>query len=209
MHIIEELEGLIGWVIKQILLVVGLLIAGAATPAILIVLPQLLLITSPNSDFLGLAITFIWAAPVAVAIWMMALCHAHSIRLWVRRDQSQDWQKDHGGWMRTNMKSTRYMFLGLFGSFVCEMLLLLSFKFVSYSSFSGVARYSLWFALFPFAAFAPVLLLLYKRRNYNEPLRLKADDPQWLAYLETLRVEEAAQAARKSDDDFLKGMGIA
>jgi hypothetical protein len=209
MHIIQELEGLIGWVIKQILIVAGLIFAAAAAPVILIVLPQLLLITSPKSDFQSLVLIFIWTTPVAVSLWMAFLCHIHSIRLWVRRGQSPEWFKAHGGFVRVNIRSTGYMFLGLFGSFVCEMLLLLSFKYIPYGSFSGAARYSLWFALFPFAAFTPVLLLLFKRGNYSEPLRLKADDPQWLAYLEVLRAEEAAKAVRKSDDNFLKGMGIA
>src|SRR5579863_7066536 len=109
MHIIQELEGLIGWVIEQILLVVGVVLAAAAAPVILLVLPQLLLITSPKSDFLELTLIFIWTTPVAVALWMMALCHAHSIRLWMRRgNDSTGWSKEHGGFMRTNVKSTGY-----------------------------------------------------------------------------------------------------
>jgi len=37
-------------------------------------------------------------------------------------------------------------------------------------SFDGASAFMVWFAVFPFAAFAPVLVLLYKRRNYTEAM---------------------------------------
>ena len=207
MHIIQEIQQAIQWVVKQVLLIAGLFLVAAIAPIILAVLPQVLIIRNPQGDFSGLAQLFIWATPVSVAIWMAVLCHWHSIQLWRRQGKRAEWREAHGGFIHVQLVSTGYMFLGLFGSIVCEMLFIAAFKQVPYGMF-GVPRFSLWFALFPFVAFAPVIFLLYKRRNYDEPLRLKADDPVWLAYLETLRVKAKEQAIRTDDDNSLKNMGI-
>jgi len=89
-----------------------------------------------------------------------------------------EWRDAHGGLIRTNLKSTGFMMLGFFGAYACEAMFLIAFnKAVSFMALTTTERYRLVFALFPFAAFAPVILLLIKRRNYSE---VPPDMENWL-----------------------------
>ncbi len=90
-------------------------------PAILVVLPLVLIFDNPSGDFSG-----------------------------------------------TVAKATFYMFGGLVASFFFEMLFLSLFRFAPYSLFSSASRFALWFVLFPFATFAPVILLWLRRRWRRE-----------------------------------------
>lgn len=180
--IVGTIRELVKGVLKQILLIAGLALAAAIAPVILVVIPQVLIIQNPHGDFRWLEQLFFWATPLMVALWMMALCHFHGIRQWQRAGKLSTYSEDHGGFWLTNLKSTGFLVLGFFGSFVCEALFSKAFKYVvpfvpvhyygppePYNVFSSLAiRHSLWFALFPFAAFAPVIWLLIKRRNYFE-----------------------------------------
>jgi hypothetical protein len=173
MRIIQEIEGAIGWVIKQVLLFVAFVFTAAIAPIVLAVLPQVLIIRNPQGDFAWLAEVFVWVTPLSVGFWMVVLCHWHSIRLWQREGKftgtfGSEWREAHGGIVLTNVKSMCFMVLGLFGSFLFEILFLIAFKHVPFEMFDGAARFRLWFALFPFAAFLPVILLLLKRQNYDE-----------------------------------------
>ena len=51
MHIIQEIKEMIGWVVKQVLLIVGFIIVAAIAPVILAVLPQVLISQDPQGDF--------------------------------------------------------------------------------------------------------------------------------------------------------------
>jgi hypothetical protein len=128
-------------------------------PLIFAVLPLVLIARNPHDDFSGLAQFFFWTGPLSCAFWMLLSCHWQSVRQWQRMGRLDTWREDHGGLLRTVAKATFYMFAGLFGSFVCEILFLFVFRFAPYSLFSSASRFALWFALFPFATFAPVILL--------------------------------------------------
>lgn len=152
-------------VVKFVALCGTLALAAAIAPIVLFVLPQVLRLRNPSGDFSGLAQLFFWASPFSVALWMAFLCHWHSRRLWRREGKDMsEWREAHGGFVGINVKSTGFMFLGLFGSFACEILFLIAFGHV-YSEQYGLR---LWFALFPFVAYAADILLLIKRRNYSE-----------------------------------------
>jgi hypothetical protein len=150
-------------VVKFVALCGTLALAAAIAPIVLFVLPQVLIIQDPQGDFSGLAQLFFWASPFSVALWMAFLCHWHSRRLWQREGKDMsEWREAHGGFVGINVKSTGFMFLGLFGSFACEVLLLFVFRY-------HVAEYyRLFFALFPFVSYAPVILLFIKRHYSGE-----------------------------------------
>jgi hypothetical protein len=156
-------------VVAQIGQLIALVFVAAIAPIVLAVLPQVLILRNPSGDFEWLAQLFFWASPFAVALWMAFLCHWHSIRLWrhMGKDMSE-WRDAHGGSISTNLKSTGFMVLGFFGSFACELLFMAAFKRFLDDDVPRLLGLDLWFALFPFAAFAPVILLLIKRRNYSE-----------------------------------------
>ena len=122
-------------------------------PAILVVLPLVLIFDSPGGDFSGLAQFFFWTGPLSCAFWMLVSCHWPSVRQWQRMGRLDTWRQDHGGLLRTVAKATFYMFGGLVASFFFEMLFLSVFRFAPYSLFSSASRFALWFVLFPFATF--------------------------------------------------------
>jgi hypothetical protein len=55
-------------------------------------------------------------------------------------DRLHDWRRDHGGLLVTLTKATAWMFLGLFGSFLCEIAFLIAFRRVPHAMFDGTAR---------------------------------------------------------------------
>jgi hypothetical protein len=167
MFIIEQIKGLLGWLLKLLVINLVLIFWTLAAPAILFVLPQVRILQ--HRDVGGLALAFFWATPFAVGLWMAGLCHWHSVQLWHREGHERvlwgsEWRKAHGGYLHTASKSTGFMVLGFFGSYASEI----AFFLVSHGHVTSTARAQVWFALFPFAAFAPVILLLLKRRNYTE-----------------------------------------
>jgi len=157
MHIIQEIKEMIGWVVKQALLIIGVIIVAAIAPVIL----TLLVIQNPQGGFDFFDQIFILLlTPLSVGLWMAFLCHWHSIRLWRRNGKRAEWREAHGGFIHVQLVSTGYMILGIFGSFACEILYMLAFRYGVFNSL----------LLFPFAAYTPVLVLLYKRRNYSEEM---------------------------------------
>jgi hypothetical protein len=169
MLIIQQIKELVGWLIKQMLLIGGVLILIALAPFIIAVLPQVLILQNPQGDFSGLATFFVFIVPIAVSMWMAWFANWSSKNMYRKSGgEMWVWRELHGGFLGTNIKSTIFMFLGGFGSFVSGLLFTFLFhKCVPYS-LANAYRYSLWFALFPFAAFAPVLLLQVKRHYSGE-----------------------------------------
>jgi hypothetical protein len=70
--------------------------------------------------------------------------------------------------LHTVTKATIYMFAGLFASFFFEILLLTAFRFLPFEWFDSASPYALWFALFPFSTFAPVIVLWLRRSRREE-----------------------------------------
>jgi len=153
---------MIGWVVKQALLIIGVIIVAAIAPVILTVL----VIQNPQGGFDFFDQIFILLlTPLSVGLWMAFLCHWHSIRQWQRMGKptgtfGSEWREAHGGRIHTSLKSVGFGLFGIFGSFVCEILYMLAFRYGVFNSL----------LLFPFAAYTPVLVLLYKRRNYSEEM---------------------------------------
>jgi hypothetical protein len=130
-----------------------------------------LIASDPHGDFSVLVTLFFLATPFAVAITMAAVSVLYRNAPWRQgADAVRQWREDNGGFWGTNLKSTGFMFLGLFGSFACEVVLRIAFSSVASGLSGSTARYALWFALFPFAAYAPVILLLFKRRNDSDQI---------------------------------------
>lgn len=217
MVIIHQIRSAIGWIVAETLLVGAGCLLAVIAPAVLFALPLVLLVLNPRGDYRDLAQLFVFLTPVSVMFYMGVMCHYHSLLLWKLQGKdlgsgSANWREAQGGWVRTLSKSFGFMALGLFGSFACELLFEFGFQF---ANVSGTARHALWFALFPFAAFAPVILLLWKRRNYAEKQRYPQQgwsERRRLASSELytdaeLEAEEAEMRAKR-DAKFLKELGV-
>jgi hypothetical protein len=77
----------------------------------------------------------------------------------------KQWREDHGGFLCTIPRACGWLFLGIVGSFACEILFMLAFRAVAWQS-SVEARLRLWLCLFPFASHAPLLPAWLWRRFY-------------------------------------------
>jgi hypothetical protein len=134
-------------------------------PVVFFVLPLALIYHNPDASYTWLAELFVFTAPLSCAFYMLVSTHWHSVRQWQRegrdlRVMGSKWREAHGGIVRTCWKSIKYMVGGLFASYFFEILFLIAFKYCrSNGSTARLARYALWFVLFPFACFAPVILL--------------------------------------------------
>lgn len=173
MLIIQQIREAIGWLITEALMVSLGVVLVVAMPIFLFVLPLILITLNPNDDFGWLYQTFVYATPLSVMFYMGVLCHYHSLRKWAREGKvggATAWRKSQGGWGATLTKSFGFMALGFFGSFVCEALLKFSFQYIPHPA-SGWLHWAIWFAAFPFAAFAPCIFVILKRWNYDKQMK--------------------------------------
>jgi hypothetical protein len=88
---------------------------------------------------------------------MLVSCHWQTVHRARLEGRLSTWRETEGGMVRTAAKSTLYMFGGLFLSYLVEVLFVLAFSRVPFSS--GLKREVVGFALLPFATFTPVILL--------------------------------------------------
>ena len=108
-----------------------------------------------------------WFGPLSAAFWILVYSQWSSARAWQRMGRLHEWRRDHGGLLVTVTKATAWMFLGLFGSFLCEIAFLIAFRRVPYAMFDSAARLRLWFALFPLACYFPLFAAWAWRRRHG------------------------------------------
>lgn len=128
------------------------------------VLPLLLVVIVPNMSVSCLAELYFWLGPLSCAFYMCVSCHWQTVRRAQREGRLKNWRDSEGGVAHTVAKATIYMFGGLFGSFLTEFAYLLVWRF-ALQPFLGIDEIGklAYFAILPFATYAPVLLLWLRR----------------------------------------------
>jgi hypothetical protein len=148
------------WVLAQILFLLGLIAFGLSAPLLFTVGIEILAFRGENMN--------IWApiyfvlAPFACAIWMVFVCHWHTMRQWQRAGKLNTWRQDHGGIFHTVGKAVWFMVAGFFGSIIGEVIFLWGTTLI-WRDYVDPKAYTLVFAVAPFFVFAPVLLVLLSR----------------------------------------------
>jgi hypothetical protein len=123
---------------------------------------------NPTADYTWLALTLFWVTPISSAFYTNLSYHWTSVKQWQRQGgQPGMWNRDNGGLVRTGFRSIVIMFSAWFASYVFEVLFVLAFSRIPFSS--GLKREVAGFALMPFATFAPVILLWLCRSMRNLP----------------------------------------
>lgn len=166
MEIIRQIQELIWWVVRQALLFVAFVLWAAFFPLVLFMLPAALIWHNPRGDYSSLGTIFFFAAPWSCAFYMALSVHSPGVQRWKREGRDVGlfackWRKAHGGVFCTLVKSSVYMFGALFASYVLELFFLFAWHQVPLPQ---PAKLLLTFELFPFAAYAPVILLWMTRR---------------------------------------------
>jgi hypothetical protein len=110
---------------------------------------------------------FFWFGPLSAGFWVLVYSQWSSAMAWQRMGRLHQWRSDHGGLLVTVTKATAWMFLGLFGSFLCEIAFLIAFRRVPYAMFDSTARLRLWSALFPLACYFPLFAAWAWRRLHG------------------------------------------
>lgn len=163
--IIGTIKELVEWALKQVLLFLGIILFGLSAPLLFTVGMEILV--WQGSDMSTWAVVYFFLGPLASMIWMVFICHWHSIRQWQRerRDlgmMGSNWREAQGGIVCTVGRSLWFMLSGFFGSAIAEgVLIVTTFKIFPL----GLTREGLmvFFAIAPLFVFAPVLLVLLSR----------------------------------------------
>jgi len=163
-------------IFAQALQFIGLVSVTALFPSVLFVLPAIVILRNPSGDYSLMGCVFFFAAPWSCAFFMAISVHWHSVRQWQREGRDlgaigSKWREAHGGIFSTLLKSTVYMFGALFASYISGFLYLFAWNY--YVPLPQPAKLLVGFELFPFAAYAPVILLWVTRwlRSGKDQLR--------------------------------------
>jgi len=132
---------------------------------LMLLFPAICLTLAAHPDPLAAQLCF-WFGPLSASFWVLVYSQWSSAMAWQRMGRLHQWRSDHGGLLVTVTKATAWMFLGLFGSFLCEIAFLIAFRRVPYAMFDSTARLRLWFALFPLACYFPLLPAWVWRRRH-------------------------------------------
>jgi|SRR5215831_2313733 len=165
MEIIRQVQGLIWWVVKQGFQFIAFVLWAALFPVVLFALPIVLIWHNPSGNYSLMGAVFFCIAPWSCAFYMALSVHAPGTRRWKREGRdvgvfAYKWREAHGGMFCTLVKSSLYMFGALFASYVLEFFYL----FASHNvPLPQPAKLLLTFELFPFAAYAPVIVLWVTR----------------------------------------------
>lgn len=164
-------------VVAQVFWFMAFVIVAALAPVVLFVLPAILILRNPSGDYSLMGCVFFFAAPWSCAFFMAISVHWHSARQWRREGRDSgvmgsNWREAHGGMFSTLLKSTVYMFAALFASYILGFSYLYAW---SYVPLPQPAKLLVGFELFPFAAYAPVILLWVWRwqRGRRDHLRAR------------------------------------
>ncbi len=152
------MKGIVRFLVRMLVLNMVLVPIMVLGP-LFYVIPFFCIVANPQDNFSGLAQLYFWLGPLSCAFWMLVSCHWQTVRRAQREGRLSTWRDSEGGMLHTVTKATVYMFAGLFGSFVFEITFLVVFSFRPGNPY----RDMLWFAILPFATFAPVLLLWLRR----------------------------------------------
>ena len=152
------MKGIVRFLIRMFVLNIVLVPIMVLGP-LLYVIPFFCIATNPRDNFSGLAQLYFCLGPLSAAFWMLLSCHWPTVHRARLEGRLSTWRETEGGIVWTVTKATAYMFAGLFGSFFFEIALVFFFPLLRVNRYRTI----LWFALLPFAAYAPVLLLWLRR----------------------------------------------
>jgi hypothetical protein len=163
--IIGIIRELVKWALKEIVLLLGVTLFGLSAPVLFTVGAEVLVWQNPSD--LSWTVAYFLLGPLACAVWMVFICHWHSVRQWQREGKNlgimgSNWREANGGMVRTVGKSMLFMVGGFLGSALAEG----TFLIVAYYAFPHErtrGRMMLYFAIAPFAVFAPCLIVLLSR----------------------------------------------
>jgi hypothetical protein len=141
--------------------------------------------------------------PFVCCFWMIIICHWHTVRKAQREGRLATWRESEGGMGNTVAKSIGFMFLGFFGSLIS----ILVFGSVKYFVFNSLVNHNYFarlafFAMAPFAVFAPVWIVLLRRwhhgRKRGDFIRRTKNDRELRETLHAISLQAKSMRSRNA-----------
>jgi hypothetical protein len=197
----EILKSIGGFFVRMILLNIVLILFFGSAPLLYLIVPFWFLATHKNlADINTFGTIYLCAAPFVCAFWMTIVCHWQTVQK-ARRAGVRDWREAEGGMGRTVAKSFGFWFLGFFGTIVAEIVYC---HFAGHLLHTAAGRLE-FFAMAPFAVFAPVFMVWLKRWNSERVFAAKNRAALKRMYA---KQEKAANDAFETDMSFLTSLGV-
>ena len=154
----EILKSLFRSIVRLVAINIALILFLASAPLLYVTVPFWVILT--HKSVADMATIYMLTGPFACGFWMTVICHWQTVRLAQAQGRVKNWRDSEGGMFCTVGKSIGFMVMGWFGSALAEF------------AFCGAAGNLLhsttgrleFFAMAPFAVFAPVWLVLLCRR---------------------------------------------
>jgi hypothetical protein len=163
----EIIKSLIHCIVRFVVINIVVVLFSLTAPLIY-ALPVALAAMGDKSLSCSLIELEMLTGPFVCCFWMIIICHWHTVRKAQREGRLATWRESEGGMGNTVAKSIGFMFLGFFGSLI-SILVFGSVKYFVFNSLVNqnyFARLS-FFALAPFAVFAPVWIVLLRRWHHG------------------------------------------
>ena len=153
----EILKSLFRSIVRLVAINIALILFFASAPLLYVTVPFWVILT--RKSVADMATIYMLTGPFACGFWMTVICHWHTVRKAQREGRLANWRDTEGGMVCTVGKSFGFMVMGFFGSALAEF------------AFCGAAGNLLhsttgrleFFAMAPFAVFAPIWLVLLRR----------------------------------------------
>jgi hypothetical protein len=155
----EILKSLFRSIVRLVAINIALILFFASSPLLYVTVPFWVILTHKNDAAVADMVTvYLVCAPFVCGFWMTIVCHWQTVQK-ARLAGVEDWRDSEGGMFCTVGKSISFMVMGWFGSALAEF------------AFCGAAGNLLhstkgrleFFAMAPFAVFAPIWLVLLCR----------------------------------------------
>jgi hypothetical protein len=153
----EILKSLFRSIVRLVAINIALILFFASAPLLYVTVPFWVILT--HESIADMATIYMLTSPFACGFWMTVICHWHTVRKAQREGRLANWRDTEGGMFCTVGKSIGFMVMGWFGSALAE---------VAFCGAAGNLLHSTtgrleFFAMAPFAVFAPIWLVLLCR----------------------------------------------
>jgi len=170
----EILKSLFRSIVRLAAINIALILFFASTPLLYVTVPFWVILTRP-ADAAAMFTVYMMTGPFVCGFWMTVICHWHTVRKAQREGRSANWREAEGGMFCTVGKSIGFMVMGWFGSALAEFVFCGAAGNLLHSNTGRLE----FFAMAPFAVFAPVWLVLLCRwmrgRKREDFIRAKGD----------------------------------
>ena len=153
----EIVKSLFCSIVRSVAINIALILFFASAPVLYVTVPFWAILT--HKSVADMATIYMLTGPFACGFWMTVICHWQTVRLAQAQGRVNNWRDSEGGMFCTLGRSIAFMVMGWFGSALAEFVFCAAAGNLLHSTTGRLE----FFAMAPFAVFAPVWLVLLRR----------------------------------------------